>query len=111
MRVATAAGMAFTAGDRVTVRGERWVVQEATAFADVTLLSLSNADAQAGLRRCRLLAPFDRPVASRCTPTIRATTRRQWVRHLQTQRADLRAFGELRAPLGAAIDILPFQLE
>ena len=34
--------MAFTAGDRVSVRGERWVVQEATAFADATLLDLSS---------------------------------------------------------------------
>ena len=103
--------MAFTAGDRVTVRGERWVVQEATAFADATLLSLSNADERAAVRRCRLLAPFDRPVATRRPVRIRATTRRQWMRHLHAQRSDLRAFGELRAPLGAAINILPFQLE
>ena len=63
------------------------------------------------LRRCRLLAPFDRPVATGARPRIRATTRRRWMRHLHAHRSELRAFGELRAPLRAAIDILPFQLE
>ena len=43
--------MTFAAGDRVTVRGERWVVQEATAFDDATLLDLSSADERATHRR------------------------------------------------------------
>lgn len=103
--------MPFTAGDRVTVRGERWIVEEATAFADSTLLSLSSADRQAADRRCRLLSPFDRPVATASSPEIRAVTRRRWMRHLHAQVADLRAFGELRTPQRAAINILPFQLE
>jgi superfamily II DNA or RNA helicase len=103
--------MAFAAGDRVTVRGERWVVQETTAFADTTLLSLANTDEQAPLRRCRLLAPFDRPVTIRRTPLIHAITRRRWMHHLHAQRSQLRAFGQLRAPLHAAIDLLSFQLE
>ena len=103
--------MPFAAGDRLTVRGERWVVEEATAFADVTLLNLSSADIGTAPRRCRLLAPFDRPTAAERRPTIRAVTRRKWMHHLRAEVSGLRAFGELRAPQRAAIDILPFQLE
>lgn len=103
--------MPFTSGDRVIVRGERWLVDEATAFADATLLNLSGGDHRTGHRRCRLLFPFDRPIAISRIPSIRALRRRRWMRHLHTQVAELRAFGELRAPKGAAIDILPFQLE
>ncbi len=103
--------MALAAGDRVTVRGERWVVQDTTAFADTTLLTLANADERVSGRRCRLLAPFDRPVAVDRAPRLRATTPRRWMHHLHAQQSALRAFGELRAPLRAAIDLLPFQLE
>ena len=86
-------------------------MQEATAFADATLLSLSSADDRLALRRCRLLAPFDRPVATGRSPRVRATTRRRWMRHLHAQVSELHAFGRLRAAPRAAIDVLPFQLE
>ena len=56
--------MPFAAGDRVTVRGERWIVEEATAFAVATVLSLTRADEQGTGRRCRLLTPYDRPQAT-----------------------------------------------
>ena len=101
--------MALAAGDRITVRGERWVVQEATAFADVTLLSLGGADAQD--RHCWLLTPFDRPVPTRQAPVVRAVTRRKWMHHLHSQLASMHIFGQLRGPQPAEIDILPFQLE
>ena len=103
--------MAFIAGDRVTVRGERWVVQEATAYGDATLLGLSRADDRHAHRRCCLLSPFDRPVATGRSPVIRATTRRRWMRHLHAHLSEVRAFGELRVPQRAAMDLLPFQLE
>lgn len=103
--------MAFVAGDRVTVRGERWVVQEATAYGEVTLLGLSRADDRHAHRRCCLLSPFDRPVATGRSPVIRATTRRRWMRHLHAHLSEVRVFGELQAPQRAAMDILPFQLE
>lgn len=102
--------MTFAAGDRVTVRGERWVVQEATAFADVTLLTLTGCGAESD-RRCRLLAPFDRPVAVSRTPRVRVFTPRRWMHHLHAHAAGLYAFGQLRAPQRAAMDLLPFQLE
>jgi len=101
----------FTAGDHVTVRGERWIVDETTVFADATLLNLRSTDGHAGRRRCRLLTPFDTPVSSRRSPGIRAVTRRRWMRHLHAQVSQLHVFGELRALRQAAIDILPYQLE
>jgi superfamily II DNA or RNA helicase len=101
----------FAVGDRVTVRGERWVVHEATAFGDVSLLGLSSADDRPPHRRCSLLSPFDRPVTAGRDPGIRATTRRRWMRHLHAHLSDVSVFGQLRAPQHAAIDILPFQLE
>ncbi len=103
--------MPFTAGDRVTVRGECWIVEEATAFSEATLLYLFSADTRGPQRFCRLLAPFDTPVPQRRSPRIRAVTRRRWMHHLHAQVSELRAFGELRGAQRAAIDILPFQLE
>ena len=104
--------MTYAAGDRVTVRGERWVVQAATVFDDVTLLDLSGVDEEATNRgSCCLLAPFDRPVPTKRTPAIRAITRRRWMRQFHAHLSDVRAFGELRAPQRAAIDLFPFQLE
>ena len=103
--------MAFVAGDRVTVRGERWVVQEATAYGDTTLLGLSRADDRHAHSRCCLLSPFDRPVATGRSLVIRATTRRRWMRHLHAHLSEVRAFGELQVPQRAVMDVLPFQLE
>ena len=103
--------MRFTAGDRVSVRGERWVVEEATAFADVTQLDLSRLNRPGEAHRCTLLVPFDRPVISDRTPRIRAVTRRQWAWQLRAHLSERRIHGQLRAVERAAIAILPFQLE
>ncbi len=101
----------FTPGDRVTVRGERWVVEEATAFADSTLLDLSKAGVPGAQHRCRLLLPFDRPVLAERVPRIRAVGPRRWGHHFRAHLAESRVHGRLRAAQRAAIDILPFQLE
>jgi superfamily II DNA or RNA helicase len=114
--------MQFAAGDRVMVRGERWVVDAAAEFTDCTALKLSAAGlpgSQAPLperfgaasRSCELLLPFDRPVRLTELGRIRAVGRRLWMRHLHATLSELRTFGELRAAADAAIDILPFQLE
>ena len=103
--------MPFAAGDHVTVRGERWIVEEATAFGETTLLTLTGVGHERSPRRCRLLTPFDRPVATQRHVRIRAITRRRWMHHLHAQTSTLRGYRELRAPVHAAIDILPFQLE
>ena len=92
--------MAFTAGDRVTVRGERWVVQEATAFADATLLdSPAPDDRQRAHRRCCLLLHSTARSRQRAPPGIRATTRRRWMRHLHAQQS---ASARVRRAAGAA---------
>jgi superfamily II DNA or RNA helicase len=101
----------FTAGNRVIVRGERWVVEEATAFADVTELDLSRMGAGGSARRCKLLVPFDRPVICDRAPRIRAVTARQWAHHLRAHLSERRIHGQLHAAERAAINILPFQLE
>lgn len=103
--------MAFAAGDRVTARGERWIVEEATVFAEATVLQLASPDCVQAARRCRLLTPFDRPTLTQRTRAIRAVTGRRWMHHLHAELSGVRAFGELRAPQHAAIEILPFQLE
>jgi superfamily II DNA or RNA helicase len=100
----------FTAGNHVTVRGERWVVDEATVFADTTLLTLSSPAQASALQRCRLLAPFDRPVLTSRSCRIRGVTRRRWMHHLHAELSSIRGFDELRSPQRAGIDIFPFQL-
>ena len=103
--------MQFAAGDRVTVRGDRWIVDDATTFGECTVLSLSATDPANRRRTCRLLLPFDRPIASSHIARIRPVTRRRWMRHFQAERSQLRIVGQLRAAARASIDVLPFQLE
>src|SRR5829696_8844648 len=98
--------MSFTAGDRVVVRRQRWVVQQVTTFGDAALLDLASADDEARRRQCRLLAPFDRPVAIDRSPRIRATTRRRWMYRLHRHRSQLCRSGDLRAAARAAMDLL-----
>ncbi|MEO7135291.1 MAG: SNF2-related protein, partial [Vicinamibacterales bacterium] len=100
--------MQFAAGDRVTARGERWVVVDATEHADCVVLNLSATEAR---RTCELLLPFDRPIRATAHSKIRAVTRRRWIRHLHAALSGLCTFGQLRDAAVAAIDILPFQLE
>ena len=110
MRVASGTAMAFTAGDALVVRGERWIVEDSTAFAECTVLQLAHGVGRRA-RRCRVLLPFDRPIPIPRTPRIRPVTKRQWAFRLRAQVSSIRVFGRLRAAEHAAIDILPFQLE
>ena len=103
--------MQFSPGDVVSARGHRWVVDEATAFADCVVLSLSAVEAFDERRNCRLLLPFDRPIKSAELAKVRAVSRRRWMHCLRARLSDLRTFGQLRSASPAAIDILPFQLE
>jgi superfamily II DNA or RNA helicase len=101
----------LTAGDCVTVRGRRWIVEEATSFGDTTLLELSAANVCDPAQRCRLLVPFDRPVLCNRSRKLRVMSRRRWGHHLRALLTAGRVHGQLRTPHAAAIDILPFQLE
>jgi len=109
MRVAFHWRVRFTAGDHVRVRGERWIVEGTATFGETTRLELTGGEH--GRTRCTLLVPFDRPVIDDRIPKIRAVTPRQWASHLRRRLAERRVHGELQAAHGAAIDILPFQLE
>ena len=102
--------MAFTAGDAVVVRGERWIVEDTTAFADCTALQLAHGVGGPARRR-RVLVPFDRPIPLPTIPRIKPVTRRQWACRLRKHLSSVRVFERLRAAEHAAIDILPFQLE
>src|ERR1041384_4102729 len=101
----------FTAGDLVEVRGNCWIVEESTAYADCTLLRLTNLEPRSSPKVCRLLQPFDRPRTQKLKPRLRAATRREWIAALDWQLADCRGFGQLRVAGSASIDLFPFQLE
>jgi superfamily II DNA or RNA helicase len=101
----------FTAGDVVTVRGNRWNVEEIVGFPDCTLLRLAASRPNGERIECRLLHPFDRPVRHKLPPRIRKVSPRRWMHALRSALADSRTFGQLRAAASASIDVLPFQLE
>ena len=101
----------FAAGDVVTVRGNRWNIEEVIAFPDCTLLRLAAFLPNGRRTDCKLLHPFDRPVRHELQPRVRMASPRRWMHALRGHLADCRAFGQLRAPASAAIDVLPFQLE
>jgi superfamily II DNA or RNA helicase len=101
----------FAAGDVVDVRGDRWLVEEAIAFADCTLLRLTNAGSGMRGRDCKLLHPFDRVTRQKLQRRVQVVTRRRWGHLLQSRLRDCRELGHLRAAAPAVIDLLPFQLE
>lgn len=103
--------MPFTAGELVAVRGERWQVETATRFSDVTLLTLSQPDDAGTPRRCRLLVPFDRPAVVSSQRIVRAVSRRRWAHAWRARLSSSRVFGQLRAAQHANIALMPFQLE
>ena len=104
--------MKFVAGDCICVRGDRWLIDDATTFPDsTTLLVLSDVERGPSSRRSRLLLPFDRPLRVARVPAVRAVGRRQWAHRFRTHLSALRAAGELQAAQRASIDLLPFQLE
>jgi superfamily II DNA or RNA helicase len=110
MDVATRSAVTFTAGDAVIVRGQQWIIEDATAFADCTALQLTHGVGRQARRR-RLLAPFDRPTPLAATRQIEVVTTQQWAHRFRTRLSAAREFGRLRTADRAAIDILPFQLE
>ena len=102
----------FAAGDAVVARGERWLVEDTTAFDDCTVVHLTTPGDRAGdWRRASLLHPFDRPSLAQASRKVRVVTKRRWMRNLQSRLPALRAHGQLRSARRAAIDIFPFQLE
>lgn len=93
-------------GASVVVRDELWRVSRVDAFERCAVVTLEGA----GRRRLRVIEPFD-SIASRRRPRIRRRRRRAVVE------AALKAIRAQRQPLtlwtagGAAIDLMPYQLE
>jgi len=101
----------FAAGDVVTVRGNRWNVEEVVGYSGCTLLRLAAWQGNGRRIEHRLLHPFDRPVAQKLPPRLRRASQQRWMHALRFHLADRRTFGQLRAAAAASIDVLPFQLE
>jgi superfamily II DNA or RNA helicase len=102
----------FAAGDAVIARGERWLVEETTAFAECVVVYLTaSSHARRARRRATLLYPFDRLIRDDTNRKIRVVTRAEWMRTLRGQLGTLRHHGQLRAARFALMDIHAFQLE
>jgi superfamily II DNA or RNA helicase len=93
-------------GSIVHVRGENWRVARVDAYNHCAVLTLDGGPQR---RRLRIIEPFDRPRL--CSSKLKTTRRRSVLR------AALRTIAQAKPPLGlwtaagAAIDLLPYQLE
>ena len=98
-------------GSLVDVRGDRWRLIDTTEHGGCSTCRLAGASStNVGVRRT-LLLPFDRlrpvPVRSR----LRRVGRARWMVTLRSALAATCRHDSLRGAAGAAIDLLPFQLE
>jgi len=100
-------------GELLTVRSAVWRLRSQTRHADCTELDLEPIDQgdRSEPAAAVLLEPFDRPepVAHVDAPLV--VTRRAWMAALVDAIASERRCDLLSAPVAAAIDILPYQLE
>lgn len=100
-----------SAGTRVEVRGDAWVVTECEPFDDCVLVTLRGAGEDNLGATSALLAPFDRLNPREPRRTLRGLRRRATLAH--AARAIARAHGwfESWTAATADIDLLPWQLE
>jgi superfamily II DNA or RNA helicase len=101
----------FHRGEIVLVRGDRWSIREAHAFAECRLLELEGNGGSNRGRRLDILCPFDRPVRLGPVGLVRTVNGRQAMRRLREIVATARPFGGLRSAATARIDIHAYQLE
>ena len=102
--------VAFAPGDRVSVRGRDWIVEQVNDFGECGVLTLAAQGERLQPHTCRILYPFDRPTAQK-PPTARSVGPRRWMRVFHAHLSACARMDELRSPVSAAIDVLPFQLE
>ncbi len=98
-------------GDEVVVRRQRWRVQATRVYDDCLVVSLAGTEASnLGIER-QHLSPFERidPAARR--PRLRLVRAARWRRACRAALAATAPPGALRAAGGAAIALLPHQLE
>lgn len=101
----------ITAGARVRVRGEEWILSLRTAHTDCEAVRLAGCGpSNAGVRRT-LLLPFDRLETVGATPRVRVVGRRRWLRHVARGLVAADSFGGIDSVAPAAIQLVPFQLE
>ena len=100
-------------GELLTVRGAIWRLRSQTLYADCTELDLEPAPpgADGDSAPAVLLEPFDRPEPLSRVAAPTGITRRRWMVALLDALAGERRCDLLSAPITAAIDVLPFQLE
>ena len=99
------------AGDLVVVRGARWRVADVRAYDGCTLLTLHGVARPFDGRVRRVLSPFDRIEAVEGSRGARFVDSRTWRRVCRTAIATDVPPGSLASAGGAAIDLLPYQLE
>lgn len=100
-------------GELIIVRGALWRLRSQTTHTDCTELELEPAgpDGRANRAAGVLLEPFDRPepLARVAVPSV--VTRRRWMVALLDALSGERRCDQLSAPVAAAIDLVPYQLE
>jgi superfamily II DNA or RNA helicase len=101
----------FAAGDRVTVRGDRWQVERVEAYPGCELLHLTGIGSVNRGSGCALLLPFDRPTPLDRPARLCVTTRAGWMRAFRTLALDATPCDRLRAAAPARLEILAYQLE
>jgi len=100
-------------GELLAVRSAIWRLRGQTRYADCTELDLERVDpdSRGDSLAAVLLEPFDRPVpvTRLATPTV--VSRRAWMADMLGAISTERRCDFLSAPISAAIDLLPYQLE
>jgi hypothetical protein len=102
--------LAYEIGGLVEVRGEPWRLTQTAAFDGCTILTLEGRDASRAPRRLRVIAPFDRARPITDGRLIRRS-RPAVLRAALSAIAEARPARGLWTAAGAAIDLLPYQLE
>ncbi len=99
------------AGDLVTIRSQRWLVQEVQTFEHCQVVAVQGTGAtNAGIIR-RFLLPFESVAALNQPTSVRFVRPRLWRRACRALLAANVPPGGLRAAPKARIDLLPHQLE
>ena len=97
-------------GALVIVRQQRWLIVQMHVHAACKVISLKGATARNAGRMAQVIVPFD--VVEPVTPTgLRLIGARRWRRICRAMLAEQGAVDRLQTAVGAAIDLLPYQLE
>ena len=96
----------LTAGRHARIRQERWRIERVRAHQHVTRYDVARRG-----RRCTFLAPFDRPAAPADDGRTKRVSAAHALARLAGQVASARGIHTVASAVGAALTILPHQLE